>query len=118
MGLPQGVIPKETPLTAYRARTARYRISLYEDEGKTKAFNLTGWTEKLTIHDGSGSVYLTLASGTGLVVTPAAGLIVATLTPSQNTNAPRDLMRWVLDLEEGAEEVEPVLFGPINFVTL
>lgn len=71
------LLPKVEGLRAVVGGDFEETIKLFEDEAKTKKFNLTGW--KVTLYIG-GATY---SSGSGLTITAAEGKIEVHLTAAQ-----------------------------------
>lgn len=96
------VTPEWYEFEIIRGRTARFKINLYQDKGKTKAFNLTGITVKVKI----GSLELTVTSG--LTTKATEGIIEGVLTTTQTNALVNAREYFAVDLEEGTEEVTPI----------
>lgn len=108
-----GVEPVTELLPARRGKTFRAIVRFYEDEGKTKALNLSGLTIELAIKG-----YTTLASESGLIVNAAAGTVEVVLHDEQTKNAPQNSHHYELTFKqttEGTVETFCPLEGSFTF---
>lgn len=111
MPLPaEGVVADTELLAVTRGFTYRRLVTFYEDAARTKPFNLTGLTVKLTI-----AGLATLASGAGLTITPATGQVALKLTPALTLAFIPAQTHYYFSFEENAEEIVGPLSGTMTF---
>lgn len=115
------ILPAQIDLTALVGADFSTTINLYTDVAQTIAFDLTGYTVSMIV--GVPNVLFTLASGSGLSITPASGLIVATMTAAQTATVPIGsaaefprAVRYQLKLVDGSSVVSFPIVGNMNFV--
>lgn len=99
-----------------RAITAdSYELTIdYKDEAGN-AVDISGETVTLTIYS-DDDVLLTLTSGSGLTVTPAAGRIVVNLTGAQTSTLDgKRNRRYILRLDTSEKTI---LYGPVEVINV
>jgi hypothetical protein len=116
------ILPAEVDLTALIGANFSTTINLYQDVAQTSAFDLTGYTCAVLVGiAGSPSSLFNLASGSGLTITAASGLIVAALTAVQTASVPsappqgQTVYHWQLKLTDGSGTISYPLSGNFTF---
>jgi len=99
------VQPEYVEFTVPRGTTFRRKVELFTDEEKEHKRNITGLIVKVVLDD-----YITLTSGSGLVIDAVDGIVTIELTPAQSLAAPKEKIHFYMEVEkaEPEEAVNPV----------